>query len=218
MLKPLFSILFIAMFFSSCCNCDCPDEAFIQTAEISTTQHVGTDTVMTDSVLVKMPPKELNIQNKVDYGESSEKLDNKIENNSEQNTKIEAKIDSDKTREETKMIENIERDLTSANPSVDSSSSEKITEEMEDSPVRKQISTVDFTGIDVERDETITLQIVIDGIGNITKASVIKSQTSTTDKSLIDQVIEAVKNQLKYSRNTGAAYKYEIYKVNLSAD
>ncbi len=205
------------MFFSSCCNCDCPDEAFIQTAEISTTQHVENDTVMTDSVL-KMPPKELTIQNKVDRGESSEKLDGKIENNSEQNTKIEAKIDSDKTREETKMIENIEGNLTSVNPSVESSSSEKITEEMEDYPVRKQISTVDFTGIDVERDETITLQIVIDGIGNITKASVIKSQTSTTDESLIDQVIEAVKNQLKYSRNTGAAYKYEIYKVNLSAD
>ena len=216
MLKPLFSILFIAMFFSSCCNCDCPDEAFVQTAEISTTQHVENDTVMTDSVL-KMHPKELTIQNKVDHGESSEKLDSKIENNSEQNTKIEAKIDSDKTREETKMIENIEGDLTSANPSVDSSSSEKITEEMEDSPVRKQISTVDFTHIDVERDETITLQIVIDGIGNITKASVIKSQTSTTNESLIDLVIEAVKNQLKYSRNTGAAYKYEIYKVNLSA-
>ena len=216
MLKPLFSLLFIAIFLNSCCNCDCPDEAFIQTAEISTTLHVETDTVMTDSVL-KMPPKELNIQNKVDHGESSEKLDSKIENNSEQNTKIEAKIDSDKTREETKMIENIEGDLTSANPSVDSSSSEKITEEMEDSPVRKQISTVDFTHIDVERDETITLQIVIDGIGNITKASVIKSQTSTTNESLIDLVIEAVKNQLKYSRNTGAAYKYEIYKVNLSA-
>ena len=88
---------------------------------------------------------------------------------------------------------------------------------MEDSPIRRRLSDVDLSGIKSDANCTITLQIAIDGAGNVSKASVIKSKTTTTDQSLINEVISAVKNQVKYTRNTGANLKYEVYTVNIKA-
>lgn len=88
----------------------------------------------------------------------------------------------------------------------------------EDSPIRTRLSDVNVSGVKSSTDETITLQIAIDGAGNVTKASVIKSKTTTKDDALINEVISAVKKQVKYSRNTGASLKYEIYTVKVVAN
>lgn len=85
----------------------------------------------------------------------------------------------------------------------------------EDSPIRTRLSDVDVSKIKSASDETVTLQIAIDGAGNVVKASAIKNKTTTDDQALIDQVITAVKKEVKYSRNTGAALKYEIYTVRV---
>lgn len=86
-----------------------------------------------------------------------------------------------------------------------------------DSGNRKLLKDVDVSGIQSATNETITLQLTVNGNGDVIQASTIKSKTTTKDKDLIDKVISAVKSQVKYSKDLGASLKYVVYTVKVSA-
>jgi hypothetical protein len=74
--------------------------------------------------------------------------------------------------------------------------------------------SVDHIATDVN--VTINLKLTVNGNGEIVAASNIASKTTTTDQRIINQVISAVKSQVKYSKDSSAGLvtMYLTVKVN----
>lgn len=66
-------------------------------------------------------------------------------------------------------------------------------------------------------DEKIYLKLLIDAEGNVLQAYNIKGKTTTTDGLLINDVIQAVKKQVKYNKDPGSAPVYVFYTVRIDA-
>jgi len=64
---------------------------------------------------------------------------------------------------------------------------------------------------------TVNLKLTINEEGNVVGATNIPSKTTTTDQRIINQVISAVKSQVKYNKNPGAAMKEVYLTVKLNA-
>lgn len=217
-MKSTLSLLFIIVLLNSCCNCDCPEEGTAvipNISETTETPEISAPSNIVDTVKDETGSLEGQAVNKP-VEEKKEVQSGKKEETKETN--------KEPKESNTAPFEN----STEVNPSLNSgdglsgneSASEIVveTDDMEDSPIRRRLNDVDLSGIKSDADYTITLQIAIDGAGNVSKASVIKSKTTTTDQSLINEVISAVKNQVKYTRNTGAALKYEVYTAQIKAN
>lgn len=218
MLKTILSLLCLSVILMSCCDCDCPDEPVAVVTEAAAVTEEEVEPTPNDSAMVEVPVPETTAQVEVVTEDTPKKKPTPQEPTPDTENKKPKALDfGDVFGDGAGTAEG------SSNGSGDSfgsgvGSGGGSSADMEDSPIRKQISSVDLSGIQTDSDETIMLQIAIDGGGNVTKASVIKSKTTTTDQALIDQVIKEVKRQLKYSRNTGAALKYEVYTVKLRAN
>lgn len=221
MLKTTLSLLFLSVILISCCDCDCPDAPIADVAEVASVEELPVEATTPDTVMTETPVQETTTEEEQVVNEVSDKQEKIIETPPDKEDEKPTPVD----------MNNIFGDGGSGtgSGSGDGLGSDNGTgasfgsgtgnpDDMEDSPNRRQISSVDLSGIQTASDVTILLQIAIDGAGNVTKASVIKSKTTTTDQALIDQVIKAVKSQLKYSRNTGAALKYEMYTVKLKVN
>jgi hypothetical protein len=63
----------------------------------------------------------------------------------------------------------------------------------------------------------INLRLTINAEGNVVDVRNIASQTTTTDQRILNQVIAAVRKQVKYSKKSGATLEIVYLTVNLSA-
>ena len=68
-----------------------------------------------------------------------------------------------------------------------------------------------------ERDARVNLKITINAEGNIVSVTNIPSQTTTTDQRIINQVIAAVKKDVRYSKSPGSGLVSQFITVNLYA-
>lgn len=221
MLKTILSLLCLSVILMSCCDCDCPDEPVAVVTEAAAVTEEEVEPTPNDSTIVEAPvPETSALADVVTETAPKEKV------NDVQPTPY---TDNPKPKPKPVSIDELFGSGGSDGGSSGSGSGDAFGSgtgdsgtgdpgDMEDSPIRRQISSVDLSMIQTTSDETIMLQIVIDGGGNVSKASVIKSKTTTTDQALIDQVIKEVKRQLKYSPNTGAALKYDVFTVKLRAN
>ena len=75
--------------------------------------------------------------------------------------------------------------------------------------------SVDHIATDVN--VTINLKLTVNGNGEIVAASNIASKTTTTDQRIINQVISAVKSQVKYSKDSGAGLVTMFLTVKVNA-
>lgn len=78
---------------------------------------------------------------------------------------------------------------------------------------RVRVNEVNIDNIYSERDELIHLRLTVDANGNVISATKLP-KTSTTDQILINQVIAAVKSQVKYSKGTKTEQFFYTVKVN----
>jgi hypothetical protein len=80
--------------------------------------------------------------------------------------------------------------------------------------LRTRLNDVSINHIDNEQDATIYLKLTIDANGNIISC-ISTSQTTTTDQRLINQVKQAVSQQVKFSKSPGAEPEYMYYTVKI---
>lgn len=218
MLKTILSLLCLSVILMSCCDCDCPDEPVAVVTEAAAVTEEEVQPTPSDSAMIEAPvPETTTIAEPVAETAPKEKV-----------SEVQPTPNTDNPKPKPVSIDDMfgsDSDGGSSGSgsgvSFGSGTGDSGTGDpgdMEDSPIRRQISSVNLSMIKTASDETIMLQIAIDGGGNVSKASVIKSKTTTTDQALIDQVIKEVKRQLKYSPNTGAALKYDVFTVKLRAN
>ena len=203
----------------SCCDCDCPDEPVAVVTDVAAVTEEEVEPAPNDSAMIEaLVPETTAFADPVTETAQKEKVSN-----------VEPTLENNNTKPKPVNIDELFGNGGSDGNDGNSGSEDSFGSgtgdsgvgdpgDMEDSPIRKQISSVDLSMIQSASDETIMLQIAIDGGGNVSKASVIKSKTTTTDQALIDQVILQVKSQLKFSPNTGAALKYDVFTVKLRAN
>ena len=79
---------------------------------------------------------------------------------------------------------------------------------------RKVIRNVQFS-LDYDHAVTFSFKVLIDANGNVMSAQVIKGSTTTTDQVLINKVMKAVKQQVKYSKAPGSPAVSKIYTFKL---
>lgn len=219
MLKTILSLLCLSVILMSCCDCDCPDEPVAVVTETAAVTEEEVEPAPSDSAIAEAP-----------VPETTALVDPVTETATQKNVSdVKPTPDNNNTKPKPVNMDELFGNGGSTGNDGNSGSGDSFGSgtggsgvgdpgDMEDSPIRRQISSVNLSMIQTASDETIMLQIAIDGGGNVTKASVIKSKTTTTDQALIDQVIKEVKRQLKYSPNTGAALKYDVFTVKLRAN
>ncbi len=78
---------------------------------------------------------------------------------------------------------------------------------------RTRLNEVSVSGIQINVTATIHLKLTIDTKGNVVNVENIKSKTTTTDQILINRIINAVKEQVKYSKGNGFSTQYYTVKV-----
>lgn len=86
-----------------------------------------------------------------------------------------------------------------------------------DGKTRKRLNNVNVDHIQNERAVTIELKLTINASGEVISAANIASKTTTTDQRIINQVIAAVKSQVKYNKDPNAGLEEFVYltvKVN----
>lgn len=78
---------------------------------------------------------------------------------------------------------------------------------------RTQLSDIDRSPFKVKQSAIIRLQLTIDASGSVMAASVDEDRTHTSDEELLNKVINAVKQQVKYNRVPDAPLMKVEYKV-----
>ncbi len=82
---------------------------------------------------------------------------------------------------------------------------------------RVRLNDVNINDLNYNTDEKIHLKLLIDAEGNVVQIHNIKDKTTTTDGILINKVIQAVKKQVKYNKDPGAALAYVYYTIAINA-
>jgi hypothetical protein len=80
---------------------------------------------------------------------------------------------------------------------------------------RVRMKEPDLSKFDSPTPVTISLKLLVDENGSVIEAINDSKRTSTTDKLLVDQVINAVKKDLRYSREKGASLLQSNYTVKI---
>lgn len=83
---------------------------------------------------------------------------------------------------------------------------------------RKRLNDPKVDDISSDQNHVINLRAKINAEGKIVEVTNIASKTTTTDQRIINQVISAVKNQVKYSKKEGAGLELVYITVNLNAN
>lgn len=78
---------------------------------------------------------------------------------------------------------------------------------------RKRLNEVHLINVNVTETATIKLRLTIDADGNVTGVQNVKNGTTTNNESLIYQVADAVRKQVKYSKSPGAAPEKVDYTI-----
>jgi hypothetical protein len=81
--------------------------------------------------------------------------------------------------------------------------------------LRTRLNNVSINHIETEQDATIYLKLTIDANGNVISC-ISTSKTTTTNQSLITQVKNAVKSQVKYSKDPGSSPVQVFYTVKIN--
>jgi hypothetical protein len=82
---------------------------------------------------------------------------------------------------------------------------------------RTRLNNPSVDHIETDVNVTINLKLTVNGNGEIVSASNIASRTTTTDQRIINQVITAVKSQVKYSKDPGAGLVTMFLTVKVNA-
>lgn len=82
---------------------------------------------------------------------------------------------------------------------------------------RTRLNDPNVDHIETNVNVTVYLKLTVNEDGNVVGVSNIANKTTTTDQRIIDQVKSAVKSQVKYNRNEGAALKEVYLTVKLNA-
>ena len=81
--------------------------------------------------------------------------------------------------------------------------------------IRLRISNVSLPQYDSDYDVTIHLQLTVNANGEVVAAKCIESKTTCTDQLIINQVINEVMKQVKYTKEIGAGLVYTFYTVKI---
>lgn len=82
---------------------------------------------------------------------------------------------------------------------------------------RTRLNDPNVEHIETSVNITVNLKLTINEDGNVVGATNISSKTTTTDQRIINQVISAVKNQVKYNKNPGSGLTNVYLTVKLNA-
>jgi hypothetical protein len=82
---------------------------------------------------------------------------------------------------------------------------------------RKRLNNPSVDHIDTDIDVTINLKLTINSNGEVIAANNLASKTTTTDQRIINQVISAVKNQVKYSKDPDSGLVTVFLTVRVNA-
>ena len=82
---------------------------------------------------------------------------------------------------------------------------------------RLRISHVSLPLYDIDFDSNILLQLTVNANGEVVAAISIKSKTTCSDQRIINQVINEVKRQVKYKKESGAGLVNTFYTVKIRA-
>lgn len=83
---------------------------------------------------------------------------------------------------------------------------------------RIRLNDPNTDGIESDQNAKICIKLTINAEGDIIKAENIVAKTTTTNQSIINQVLSNVKSQVKYNKKEGAAPEVVFLTVNLSAN
>jgi hypothetical protein len=79
------------------------------------------------------------------------------------------------------------------------------------------ISNVSLPLYDIDFDSNILLKLTVNANGEVVAAISIKAKTTCSDQSIINQVINEVKQQVKYKKESGAGLVNTFYTVEIRA-
>lgn len=82
---------------------------------------------------------------------------------------------------------------------------------------RTRLNDPNVEHIETNVNITVNLKLTINEDGNVVGATNISSKTTTTDQRIINQVISAVKSQVKYNKNPGSGLTNVYLTVKLNA-
>lgn len=83
---------------------------------------------------------------------------------------------------------------------------------------RTRLNDVQLSGLENVSDEVIYLKLTVNAEGSVVSAQNISSKTTTTDQVLINKLILAVKNQVRYNKEPGAPLCSMYYTVHLKGN
>jgi hypothetical protein len=82
---------------------------------------------------------------------------------------------------------------------------------------RLRISNANLPQYDIDYESNIHLQLTVNANGEVVAAISIKSKTTCSDQRIINQVINEVKQQVKYKKESGAGLVNTFYTVEIRA-
>ena len=82
---------------------------------------------------------------------------------------------------------------------------------------RTRQNDVNVHDISIETDAKIYFKLTVDSDGNVVAFSHYKSNTTTTDQTLINKIGYAIKKQVKYNKSPGSTLEYQDYTVSVKA-
>lgn len=83
---------------------------------------------------------------------------------------------------------------------------------------RTRQNNVNVNGIQIETAAKIYYKLTVDSDGNVVAFSHYKSNTTTTDQSLINKIGYAIKKQVKYNKAPGSPLVYQDYTISVTSN
>ena len=83
---------------------------------------------------------------------------------------------------------------------------------------RVRLNNVSVNDIEITEDARIVYKLLINADGDVVKYACSRSNTTTTNQVLINEIGEAIRKQVKYNKVPGAPQKYVFYSVVLRAN
>lgn len=80
---------------------------------------------------------------------------------------------------------------------------------------RVRFTNINIESLEIKEEATIYLKLTIDEMGRVIYVQNIRSKTTTTDQVLINKIMDAVKKQVRYSKDPGSPIVKQFYTIKV---
>lgn len=82
---------------------------------------------------------------------------------------------------------------------------------------RVRLNEVNVDNIQIDVDATLSFKLTVDEHGNVVNVVTINARTTTSNQNLINKIARAIKQQVKFNKDAGAAMVKQFYTVKVRA-